>query len=212
MLRSLSSPEDIAAADNAHDVFVGIWNDVVVSSGRPSADRMLRYLDGDDCDFFSAPSSTRYHGACIGGLCEHSLNVYWCLKDILGSDPIYRELGVTADDASIAVIALLHDLCKVNFYKAESRNRKNAAGRWEAYAYFSFDDSFPYGHGEKSVYMASKFMPLSSEEAMAIRWHMGFSDCSDPVKRNNFSAAVKTYPLVLALNEADTRAALLLEA
>lgn len=211
LLTSLSSPDDIALAEHARETFVRVWKDVVLPSGRTNADKMLAYLDGGSCDFFIAPSSSRYHGATIGGLVRHSLNVYWCLMDILADGGLYDKMGIRPSEDSIAVIALLHDLCKANFYSVESRNRKNARGQWEPYPFFSYDDSFPYGHGEKSAFMVSKIMPISTEEDVAIRFHMGFSNCNDQTQRGYFSSMVTEYPLCLAVNEADTRAALLLE-
>lgn len=211
LLNNLSLPEDIMLAEHARETFIRIWEDIVIPSGRTNADKMLNYLDGGSCDFFIAPSSAHYHGAVIGGLVRHSLNVYWCLKDIIAEGSIYDKMGIHPSEDSIAVIALLHDLCKANFYSVESRNRKNEFGQWDPYPFFSYDDSFPYGHGEKSAFMVSKIMPISTEENVAIRFHMGFSNCNDQTQRGYFSSMVTEYPLCLAVNEADTRAALLLE-
>ena len=76
---------------------------------------------------------------------------------------------------SIALTALLHDVCKMNFYSVDYRNAKNEQGVWEKVPYYTINDQLPYGHGEKSVYIVSGFMRLTREEAFAIRYHMGFS-------------------------------------
>ena len=90
--------------------------------------------------------------------------------------PRVKELyNLTADDETIALISLLHDICKVNFYKTDYRNAKNDQGVWEKVPYYTIDDTLPYGHGEKSVYIITGFMRLTREEAFAIRFHMGFS-------------------------------------
>ena len=70
------------------------------------------------------------------------------------------------------------------------------------------EDSLPYGHGEKSVYMISGFMRLSREEAIAIRWHMGFSGTED---NNLVGRALEAFPLAFALATADMEASYFLE-
>ena len=94
--------------------FISIFNDKVQREG---ADKLLSYLCSDSCDFFTAPASTRFHGAYEGGLCQHSLNVYDCLVDIMARPRMREMYGVSYPDESLAIAALLHDLCKVNFYK-----------------------------------------------------------------------------------------------
>lgn len=200
----------IDIVEEARRQFIEIWQDKVVPTRGEQAEKLMKYLDGRHCDFFIAPASAHSHGSHYGGLVLHSLNVYHCLKDVLSAG-IYQHLGVSPAEDTIAIVALLHDLCKVNFYSIESRNRKNKDGKWEAYPFITYNDSFPYGHGEKSAYMVSRFMDLSPEETMAIRYHMGFSDRSDDMSRRYYTQAAQKYPLCLAVNEADTRAALLLE-
>jgi hypothetical protein len=187
------------------DEFVEIYQANIT---RPGGDVLLEYLLSDKCDFFTAPASTRYHGAYEGGLCEHSLNVYHCLKDYLTRERTKTVYGMDYSEESIALTALLHDVCKVNFYKTERRNRKNEFGQWEEYDYFSIDDKLPYGHGEKSVYIVSGYMRLSRMEAFAIRYHMGFSGIED---KNSIGAAFEQYPLALALSVADMEASYYLE-
>ncbi len=175
---------------------------------RPGSDKLLAWICSENSDFFTAPSSTRFHGSYEGGLLEHSLNVYECLKDYL-SRPRTKELyGMDYSEESIAIAALLHDLCKVNFYAVDYRNAKNAQGIWEKVPYYTIRDELPYGHGEKSVYIVSGFMRLSREEAFAIRYHMGFSGNED---KNLVGQALEKFPLALALNVADMEAAYFLE-
>ena len=175
---------------------------------RPGSDKLLAWLCSDSSDFFTAPSSTRYHGSYEGGLVEHSLNVYECLKDYL-SRPRTKELyGMDYSEETTAVAALLHDLCKVNFYAVDYRNAKNAQGVWEKVPYYTVRDQLPYGHGEKSVYIISGFMRLTREEAFAIRFHMGFSGNED---KGLVGQALEKFPLALALNVADMEAAYYLE-
>lgn len=155
-------------------------------------------------DFFTAPASTRFHSCHEGGLAEHSMNVYKRLKDKILDDNYF---GVYQED-TIIISALLHDICKANFYIVEMRNAKKN-GVWVQVPYYTVDDKSPLGHGEKSVIILQGYMKLTKEEIYAIRWHMGFSE----VKENYGSVgkAFKEYPLALALHEADLEATYLLE-
>ena len=121
---------------------------------RPGADALLNFLEHKS-DFFTAPASARYHLSCEGGLCEHSLNVYHCLVDYLQRERVQELYGLEYSEETVAVVALLHDLCKSGCYKKGFRNVKNdATGQWEKVPTYTFDDPLPYGHGEKSVYIA----------------------------------------------------------
>lgn len=158
-------------------------------------------------DFFSAPASTRFHGNYQGGLLEHSINVYHALHELLKQHP-----QLTFTDETIAIVSLLHDLCKVNYYVTSTRNVKDeATGKWTKQPYYTTDDQFPVGHGEKSVIILMKYMKLTDEEIYAIRFHMGGFDSS--VKGGDFSMS-KAYdlcPLAVLLHLADMTATYLLE-
>lgn len=185
--------------------FVTIYRENIKRDG---ADKLLDYMLSDHSDFFTAPASTRFHGAHAGGLLEHSLNVYHCLKDYL-SRPRAKELyRMDYSEESIAFCALLHDICKMNFYKVDYRNAKNEAGVWEKVPYYTIEDNLPYGHGEKSVYIISGYMRLAREEAFAIRYHMGFSGIED---KNNVGRSFEMFPLAFALSVADMEATYYLE-
>lgn len=176
---------------------------------REGADKLLEYLDSPASDFFTAPASTKFHNNVKGGLLQHSLNVYDCLVSYFASERRKQLLGLEdVSDETLAVVALLHDLCKVNVYKESTRNQKDASGVWRQVPYYEFKDELPYGHGEKSVYIISGFMRLSREEAFAIRYHMGFSTEDDA---RNVGAAFEMFPLALALSIADTEATYYLE-
>ena len=173
---------------------------------REGADKLLDFLVKSD--FFTAPASTRYHLACEGGLLQHSLNVYDCLVDILNRPRVKELYKIEYSDESIAIAGLLHDVCKVNFYKTSFRNVKDETGKWVSAPYYTIEDSLPYGHGEKSVYIVSGFMRLTRDEAFAIRYHMGFSGTEDT---NNVGRALEMFPLAYAVCCADMEAAFLME-
>ena len=192
---------DAQALQLKKDEFIRIYNENIKRKG---ADKLLEYLLSEESDFFTAPASTRYHGAYEGGLLEHSLNVYYCLKAYLARERVREVYHMDYPEESIAVCALLHDICKMNFYTVDYRNSKNAAGQWEKVPYYKIEDRLPYGHGEKSVFMIQFFMPLRKEEAMAIRF-------SGPEDHNTIGRALEQYPLAFALCTADMEASYFLE-
>lgn len=186
--------------------FISIYTENIRREG---AQQLLDYLESPKSDFFTAPASTKYHGSFEGGLLWHSLHVYDCLKAYMERDRVRDVYGLTASDETIALIALLHDICKVNFYTVQMRNAKNEqTGQWEKVPYYSIDDKLPYGHGEKSVYIISGFMRLTREEAFAIRFHMGFSAQGDI---NIVGNAFEMFPLAYALHAADMESSYFLE-
>lgn len=189
---------------NDKNEFIRIYNEKITRAG---ADKLLEFLEKSD--FFTAPASTRYHGAYEGGLLRHSLNVYECLVEYLTRERVKEKYELNVTEETAAIVALLHDICKVNFYTVSMRNSKNEqTGQWEKVPYYTINDTLPYGHGEKSVYMISGFMRLSREEAMAIRWHMGFSGIED---KNTIGSALEMFPLAFALSVADMEASYFLE-
>ncbi|MBE7048036.1 MAG: hydrolase [Ruminococcaceae bacterium] len=175
---------------------------------REGADKLLEYLCSATSDFFTAPASTRFHGSYAGGLVEHSINVYDCLQDYLARPRVQELYGLEFDAETVAVVSLLHDLCKVNCYHESMRNVKDKEGRWTQVPYYEFDDALPYGHGEKSVYIITGFMRLTREEAFAIRYHMGFSEDGN---KQNVGKTFEMYPLSFALHMADMEATYFLE-
>ena len=170
---------------------------------REGADRLLEWLQ--TTDFFTAPASTRYHCACPSGLVQHSVKVYEVMME--------KHFDPETDSAeSFALCALLHDVCKAQFYKISTRNVKNEkTGQWEKVPYYTIEDAFPYGHGEKSVFLIERFVRLKPAEATAIRWHMGGFD--DAARGGNFSISVAydKYPIAVKLHLADLEATYLRE-
>jgi len=166
---------------------------------RRGFDNLLKWLDASD--FYTAPASTRYHGAYVGGLLQHSLNVYHELVKILDA---YKEIEV--DEESVIICSLMHDLCKVDFYGSEKRNRKNENGKWESYDAFMVDEKFKFGgHGSKSVYLLQSFIRLKPEEAVAVNCHMGSFD------NEYVGNSYEQFPFAWALHVADEAATFLRE-
>lgn len=168
---------------------------------------LIEYLD-EGSDFFEAPASTKHHGAYVGGLAEHSLNVYNTLMRLDGL------LTPDHPNDQIIITSLLHDVCKTNYYVQEPAWRKDDHGEWESYTRWGVNDILPLGHGEKSIYIISKFIELSDAEAAAIRWHMGAWTAgltTDYSLSKAHNAAVDKYPLVTLLATADDLATHLVE-
>ena len=178
------------------DQFLEIYNNNIKREG---ADKLLAWLE--KTDFFSAPASTKFHSNHEGGLCEHTVKVYNRYKRLL-KEEYGDNLNDIISEESIAIIALLHDICKVDTYKVDYRNVK-VDGAWTQQPYYSVSDELPYGHGEKSVYMISGFMRLTREEAMAINWHMGAFDLRVKGGSYNLSDAYYKYPTAMLFNMAD---------
>lgn len=161
---------------------------------REGVDDLLDWIKAGD--FYTAPASTRFHGSYLGGLLQHSLNVYDELKRVLTAYP-----EIECSEESAIICALFHDFCKINYYASEKRNRKNEFGQWESYDAYKVDEKFCFGgHGSKSVFLIQHFIKLKPEEAVAINCHMGaFAD-------ENVGKSFEMFPLAWALHVADEAA------
>ena len=149
------------------ETFIALCQPIAARTGFAN---LMTWLENSD--FFTAPASTKYHGAYEGGLAEHSINVYCELKRLC---TIYPEIEIAED--RLAVVALIHDLCKVNMYTKEMRYRKDEQGKWEQYEAYTHNEKLHYGgHGSKSVFILQNFIKLTPEEAVAINCHMGTCD------------------------------------
>lgn len=167
-------------------------------TNREGMENLINFLEKSD--FFTAPASTRFHGSEEGGLVKHSLQVYKILEEKVKTSSLPMEV----DEATIRIVALLHDICKTNFYTVDYRNAKNELGIWEKVPFYKIDDTIPYGHGEKSVMMITEYIKLTNEEKYAIRWHMGYTEPKELY--NTIGAAYTKYPFALLVHEADLEA------
>ncbi len=164
---------------------------------REGLDKFIEWLCSTD--FFVAPASSRFHLKEPGGLCQHSLNVYNRFVQLMTAE--YGEDNFNLE--SVTLCALLHDICKANFYKVEMRNVKED-GVWVQKPYYAVDEILPYGHGEKSVYIINGFIRLTREEAIAINWHMGDSDArAQGGASYTVAAAYRKYPFAALMHMAD---------
>ena len=179
---------------------------------RPGVKELIKYISTSD--MFSAPASTRYHLSVEGGLLQHSLNVYDCLVDTLKKEEdtyCYTVCGTcvqTLTEENVIIMALLHDICKTNFYASTLRWAKDENNQWYQYPVYEVNDKIPYGHGEKSVMMIEEFMKLEPVERYAIRWHMGYTEDANYL---TLGQAIEKYPVIWALHDADQKATHFLE-
>lgn len=171
---------------------------------RDGIENLITWLESSD--FFAAPASRQYHGSYAGGLLQHSLNVYHELLRLLQAFPEVAS-QIRSED-TVKIISLFHDMCKVNFYGTEKRNRKNEDGVWESYDAYKIDEKFKYGgHGAKSVFIVQNFMRLLPEEAVAIHCHMGAFDGN----AQSVGSAFEAYPIAWLLHVADGAATYIAE-
>lgn len=178
---------------------------ILKSTGTAGVDAVLDGLTR--LGFFKAPASTKHHLAADGGLCRHSLNVYDQAMSIrkaqIAMNPALEKL---LPEKSVALAALLHDVCKAEVYKPVERFRKDAEGKWEKYMSWEHDYSHaPIGHGEKSVIrLLMMGLKLNMDEILAIRWHMAAWSLPDSFEdKGNFSAACDKSPLLSIIIAAD---------
>ena len=157
---------------------------------RDGMDKLIKWLESST--FFIDPASAKYHGDYEGGLCDHSLAVY----------EEYVKLTNQDDDKAI-ITCLLHDVCKIGTYKLGYRNVKNEeTGICEKVPQYENQESgFPFGHGEKSVLMITRFIELTQEEMLMIRWHMGAYESKECWRE--LGEAQELYPSVLYIHFAD---------
>lgn len=184
--------------------------ELLLSTARPGMERLVEWID-QKTDFYTAPASTKYHLACKGGLAQHSLNVY----DLLSGKVKSGLLEIRRE--TIIVTALLHDLCKVNFYVMEKKNVREGSkinsygsevANWVEKEVWTVRDSFPVGHGEKSCFYIQSFIRLTDEEYAMIRLHMGSDRNGFP---DPFTETANMYPSVVAIHTSDIEAAFIIE-
>lgn len=154
----------------------------------------------ESTDFYDAPASTIYHESFPHGLLYHTLTVYNKMVELYQIPTFQNKI----DMDSATICCLMHDWCKIGLYEKYKKNVKNdKTGQWEridAYRRGSFPHVF--GHGTTSMYMAMKFVKLTEEEALGIRWHMGHWNVSEN-EVNEFQQANEQYPMVHLIQFAD---------
>ena len=150
-------------------------------------------------DFYTAPASSKYHDSFRGGLLTHTLNVYNKMLELIEIDSFS-----TVDIAEATLACLTHDWCKIRYYEMYLKNVKDEqTGQWtKQEAYTVNQTGAPLGHGTTSMFLASRFIHLPLDLALAIRWHMGRWHTSEN-EENELQLANSRYPLVYLVQFAD---------
>ena len=188
------------------------FENLLLSTNREGIDTVIEFVKGTD--FYTAPASSKSHSNYPGGLLDHSLSVYALAdkyKDVIISEK--PELIDKLKDESIIITSLLHDICKTCLYVQTNKFKKDAStGSWVSYLGYELNDTFPIGHGEKSVIMLQNIgLTLYPDEMLAIRYHMGmYDDSNSSLKQAQFSAS-KLTPLVPILQMADFTSSSMME-
>ena len=226
--------------ENAEKVFLYIYQKYVHREG---ADKFINWLC-NETDFLTAPASTRFHLSVPHGLVLHSVHVYLRLRELYmteraqqivreryTSDPsqmqerlLEADVPLSAEEEeTLAIIGLLHDICKANCYVVEQKNFKNydekavenmrktaprevksdskGAFFWDTRQQYSFEDHRPMGHGCKSTSLCFRHgLTLTETEEYAILWHMGAWGLSDVRELSN---AFTLQPLCVLTHTAD---------
>jgi len=180
---------------------------------REGIEKVIEFLR--TTDFYVAPSSASYHSNYQGGLLDHSLLVYsLAFKYREGLIAMMPELEEKIPEDSLIISTLLHDICKNCFYKQDMKYLKDYNNQWQSYLGYEIDDSFPIGHGEKSVIMLQDLgLQMTPEEMLTIRYHMGAWDgamLTNDVKFS-YSAAMNKYPMMVLVQSADNTSSLVFE-
>ena len=190
---------------------INIFESLLMSTGRAGMDKVIEYLR--KTDFYNAPASAKYHSNYETGLLDHSLMVYNLAEAFFEKmKMIDPELAVSIPEESIIVSSLLHDVCKICFYRKPTTRKHNEHNDWMQYDGYEIEDSFPIGHGEKSVIMLLKLgLDINPCEMLAIRYHMGFWGESNTEFKIAMKSAIKMCPLVVLLQQADCAATMIFE-
>lgn len=153
-----------------------------------------------DTDYFEAPASTRYHGAYPGGLFDHSLAMTQALKDFTN-----RLNLVWEREFSPVVVGMLHDFTKVGKYSAliqEFDAEDDEVIPPPKLVNYEYNvNALSYGgHGSDSLIKILQKVPLSDEESLCIRFHMG---AYEKEAWEEFDHAIRAYQTVLWTHHAD---------
>ena len=183
----------------------------LLATNRNGVDKIIDFLERTD--FYVAPASTIFHSNMKHGLLNHSIITYASAMEYKRSMiELNPALAERLPDESIAIVSLLHDVCKCCFYVETKKWRKDENDQWESYIGYDVNDTFPIGHGEKSVIMLQNLgLELSAEEMLAIRYHMGMFGDGGAELRYSQAQAVRDYPLVPLLQMADFSASVIFE-
>lgn len=151
--------------------------------------------------FFSAPASTKYHGAYEGGLFDHSFAVMNILVELSAKNNLKWKRA-----ESPFIIGLFHDLCKIDQYRHPVIGESLDGTKFYDSSDWEYNpDTLIKGHGDKSIILLSQFLTLTDEEIFCIRYHMGAF--VDKEEWRDYTNAIHLCENVLWTHHADMLAA-----
>jgi len=164
------------------------------STKRKGIGNLIDWLETSN--FFTSPASTRFHGNYEGGLALHSFEVYNAFFNGV------KRYSLNVPEESAILVGICHDCCKVDQYIPNKLKTGNLS---EAKPY-KIEDNFPFGHGEKSVLLTSKYIELTNSESLMIRWHMGYED---PLWTDYKEKLELKFPEIILFQHADKEVSLI---
>jgi len=182
--------------------FIKLWRDYASEESDElvmANNKFMTYLENGG--FFTAPASTKYHGAYEGGLYDHSKQVFLRLWELTEKNDLCWQR-----DESPFIIGMFHDLCKCDQYKKVYDEDFDCTASGER---ISTKEKFHYefnantllkGHAVKSLMLLSQFINLTEEEMLCIRYHMGPYEKEEWAE---YDAAIRKYQNVLWTHHAD---------
>lgn len=205
--------KDLLIGENriTHQEKIQIFEELLRSTNRQGMEEVIEFAR--KTDFYTAPASSKYHSNYDGGLLDHTLCVYAIAKEYVDSIGVFaKDVADRVDPNSLIISTLLHDFCKICFYKKGQRWKKDETNSWVSYDSYLIEDTFPIGHGEKSVIMLQSLgLQMTAEEMLAIRFHMaGWGDESKEYAASRTNA-LKISPLVHIVQMADFSSSILFE-
>jgi HD domain-containing protein len=155
-------------------------------------DAFIKMLE-TETSWLTSPASTRFHLNQEGGLLEHSVGVAENLLKFRAA------LAPEISEESCVIVGLLHDVGKIGM-PGKPRYLKNDV-KWEIekrnMTYKVNPDEVYMGLAARSIYIITKYLPLSDAEAQAILYHDGqYVD-------SNKEVAHREEPLTLLVHWAD---------
>ena len=183
--------------------------DLLLKTERPGMDKLVAHME--EYGFFDAPCSTQHHLSRLGGLAEHSYNVYEVAWDMS------QALCHIVPSDSLIIVTLLHDIGKMGQFnkpnyvpnmlkgRATKANPNPEPYQSTSKPYISNPELMYVDHEVRALSIISKFIDLTEEEQQAILWHNGLYG---PFK---YEIQGKETPLYMILHWADMWASRVVE-
>jgi len=126
--------------------------------------KLICYLE--DNGFYTAPASSQHHLSVSAGLLEHSINVFNVAKEL--------PMSTDVDRNDLIISCLLHDVGKIGcFGKQMYLPNILKSGEQSKAKPYETNKSIVLEHQDLSLIILSRFIELTNEQAIAIKFHNG---------------------------------------